>query len=70
MTKQDFLDWKEHPVTKEVLAHLNQRAAFYTEEVIAQTHYMSQSEMAWRTGAIQAIRDLLDIDFEEETHGN
>lgn len=70
-SKQDFLDWKRHPVTQAVFSELEARAKILMDEVVEQTAYMSQSEMAEKTGAIKAIRDTLSIEFYEETqHGS
>lgn len=65
MTKNDFIDWKRHPVTELVFSSLHQRIALLTEEVVEQTAYMSQAEMAEKCGAIKALRDILQIEFEE-----
>lgn len=70
MTASDFYDWKRHPVTQQVFAQLEDRVKQLIEQVIDQTPFMSQSEMSEKTGAIKATRDLLSIEFDEETHGN
>ena len=66
MTKTDFIDWKRHTVTQEVFSQLEGRINQLTEELIAQTAYMSQSEMAEKAGAIKAFRDMIQIEFEGE----
>lgn len=65
MTANDLYDWKRHPVTQEVFSALSSRIASYTEELIMQTAFMSQSEMADKAGAIKAMRDVLNITFED-----
>lgn len=69
MTKEEFVDWKHHPVTIQVFQELQHRISMLTEEVVEQTAYRTQSEMAEKTGAIKAFRDVLQTEF-EETHGN
>jgi len=66
VTKTDFIDWKRHTVTQEVFSQLEGRINQLTEELIAQTAYMSQSEMAEKAGAIKAFRDMIQIEFEGE----
>lgn len=70
MTSQDFHDWKRHPVTQAVFSELEFRVKRLVEEVVEQTAYMSQSEMAEKTGAIKAIRDILNIEPEETQDGD
>lgn len=65
MNANDFYNWRHDPVTVSVFSQLKERLDYLIEEVIAQTATMSQSEMAEKTGAIKAIRDLLNIEFEE-----
>jgi hypothetical protein len=66
VTKSDFIDWKRHSVTQEVFSQLEGRINQLTEELISQTAYMSQSEMAEKAGAIKAFRDMIQIEFEGE----
>lgn len=65
MTKEEFVDWKRHPVTEQVFSELRHRVDVLTAEVVEQAAYIPQSEIAEKTGAIKAIRDLLTIEFEE-----
>lgn len=66
-TKSDFQDWKRHPVTQAVFSELEARAKYLVEEVVEQTPFISQSELAEKTGAIKAIRDMLSTEFIEES---
>jgi hypothetical protein len=66
MTKADFVDWKSHPVTKQVFTSLQGR--IYDLQV--ELGYSAGSDQAndnRRVGAIQALRDVLTMDFDEET---
>lgn len=65
----DFHDWKQHPITQEVFGELKARMNILVEELIEQTPYASQSEMAEKAGAIKAIRDLLSIELGEDSDG-
>jgi hypothetical protein len=62
----DFLDWKRHPVTQAIFSQLQDRIDFWTDELIEQTAYTSQTEMAEKAGAIKAVRDVLNIEYEKE----
>lgn len=67
MNQQDFFDWKRHPVTQAVFSQLQTRIDVLSEEVVEQAAYVTQAELAEKAGAIKAIRDLLRIEYEEET---
>ncbi len=67
VSKEEFLDWKLHPVTSAVFKLLEERIQYYTEELIDQTATYSQSEMAEKAGAIKALRDLITIQFGEDS---
>jgi hypothetical protein len=64
-SKEEFLDWKQNKVTRAVFSGLEARIERLVDEVVEQTATMSSSEMAEKTGAIKAIRDVLNIEFEE-----
>ena len=66
MTKSDFIDWKQHPVTKEVFRTLQARIQ-EQYEILGQTAGQDATADSKRVGAIYAYNELLGIDFEEET---
>jgi len=68
VTKSDFIDWKHNVVTQQVFGQLEDRVRILVEEIIAQTAFMSQAEMAEKCGAVKAFRDVLSIEFDEESH--
>lgn len=71
MTKEDFVDWKRHPVTQQVFSQLAERAGLLNEELIFQVALLPQSQMAEKAGYIKAIRDLVNIEYEEgDSNGN
>lgn len=58
MTKDDFLDWKSHPVTKAVFAALTARITNVQEE-LGFVAGENPTQDRYRTGAIQGYRDVL-----------
>lgn len=66
MTKQDFVDWKNHPVTQQVFSQLAERASQLNEELIFQVASLPQAEMAEKAGYIKAVRDLVNVEYEGE----
>lgn len=68
--KADFYDWKRHPVTLEVFQQLEDRMKYATEVLVANAGIDTRAD-AWHAGAIQAYRDLLNIEYEgEDSSGN
>lgn len=66
VTSELFKDWREHPVTKLIFDGLQKQYQEITEGVMAgQTLGPDCTITALRLGRAQAIKDLLDIDFEE-----
>ena len=67
MNRADFIDWKSHPVTKTVFDGLNERIY----ELQVELGFNAGSDPNHdnrRVGAIQALRDVLNLDLNEETH--
>lgn len=67
MTKNDFIDWKRHPVTQQVFSQLSERIESLSLELVAQVASADPRAMAEKAGAIQAFQHILEIEFEEET---
>lgn len=65
MTKQDFYDWKRHPVTQQVFSQLQDRVQQIKDELTAQAAHVPQLELAEKAGAAKAFQHILDIDYEE-----
>ena len=63
-SRQDFLDWKAHPVTKLVFEHLRQREGDIKEVLATEAGFDSTVDR-YHTGYIAAIRDVVLMDFEE-----
>lgn len=66
MTKADFVDWKSHPVTKLVFANLEQNILGLQAE-LGIAAGIDPRQDAIKVGAIQAFKDVMDIDWFEET---
>ncbi len=67
--KQDFLDWKSHPVTKRVFEGLKEQEALLLEQ-LAQSAGIDSSEDRYRAGYIAALRDVYLIRLEDEGDTN
>ena len=71
MTKSDFIDWKRHPVTEQVFSQLRQRIEYLKDELVGYAISGDPRELAQIAGAIKAMDDMLNIQFEDEvTNGN
>lgn len=67
--KQDFLDWKSHPVTKRVFDGLKEQEALFVEQ-LAQSAGIDSNEDRFRAGYIAALRDVYLIRLEDEGDTN
>jgi hypothetical protein len=65
VTKQEFFEWKQHPVTEQVFRQIAERITQIKEELMAQVAHVSQLELAEKAGAGKAFQHILDIDYEE-----
>lgn len=68
MNKEDFVDWKRHPVTQQVFSMLEGRMREIGEMIIDLSG-RDPIQTAEYCGAIKAYRDITDITF-EESNGN
>ena len=66
MTRADFIDWKLYPITKTFFIAISNRIEGLKEE-LAQSAGIDPVADARRSGAIVALRDILDTDWFEET---
>jgi hypothetical protein len=65
MNRSDFIDWQSQPITKAFYSAINERIELLKEE-LAQV----SDDPKWdhvKRGAIQALRDIMDADWFEET---
>ena len=66
MTKQDFIDWRTNPTTNEVFNLLRQYIEGLQAE-LGQSAGIDPLDDRRKTGAIQAYKDILDIEYEGES---
>ena len=69
MTRKDFVEWQSYPVTKLLYSAINQRINDLKDEL----SYSAGSDPhadSKKAGAIQALRDVLDTDWFEETNND
>jgi hypothetical protein len=65
MNKADFIDWKRHPVTQVVFSQLKDRVqSLY--EMLGDSAGTNPTQDARFVGAIQAYKDMLNIEFEDK----
>ena len=64
MTKEEFADWKNHPVTKVVMASLAGKIQEVSDD-LSQTAGRNPLEDRYKVGAIAGYRDLTLIDWED-----
>lgn len=69
MTKQDFVDWKRHPVTQQVLSQLAARIEELKDELVGHAKEGETTVLSHKAGAILAYQDIVLIEY-EESHGN
>jgi len=61
--REEVLDWKSHPVTKELFNELARRVEGLKNEVVAGAVDGDPRNLAYKAGAIQALLDVLDTDI-------
>jgi hypothetical protein len=68
VNKADFIDWKRHPVTQVVFSQLQERVQTL-QAMLGDSAGVNPIQDSRYSGAIQAYKDLLLMDFEgdEET---
>ncbi len=66
MTKSEFIDWKGHPVTKEVFRILSGRIQDMYE-MLGSSAGLDPGQDREFVGAIKAYKDMITIEYTEET---
>lgn len=64
MTGSDLFDWKRHPVTELVFAHLEQRYRDMLEE-IGKNRELGLDDLRFAQGYLAGIQDVLNVDAED-----
>lgn len=70
MNRQDFLDWKRHPVTQQVMGQLQARIEELKDELVGQAQFGNAVLQSFKAGAINAYQDIVLIEYEGETHAD
>ena len=64
MNQSDFKDWQSYPITKAFFTAVSNRI----EGLKVELSYQAGDDLALKkVGAIQALRDIMDTDWFEET---
>lgn len=63
MTREEIVEWKHHPVTMEFFDAIKQRILGLKDEIADNARYGDPRDLAFRSGAITAFQDILDVDF-------
>lgn len=66
MTKEDFEQWKDNSVTKEVMRELGEARVSYTEAIITHAKNGDDIQGAYCAGVIEAMDFLIKIQFEDQ----
>lgn len=66
MNQSDFKDWQSYPVTKAFFVTVHNRIEQLKEELSYQAGSDIRADST-KVGAIQALRDILETDWFEET---
>lgn len=64
ITKEDFIDWKAHPVTKQVFAEIRESIAAGKDEIAASAGINSLLDRE-RVGKLAGLTALLDIQYDD-----
>ena len=62
--KSEFLDWKQHPITKRVFAGLQEQEASMAEQLVSSAG-VDSLEDRFKSGYIAALRDVYLIRLED-----
>lgn len=63
--KSEFLDWKQHPITKRVFAGLQEQEQSMAEQLVSSAG-VDSLEDRFKSGYIAALRDVYLIRLEDE----
>ena len=65
MNKSDFYDWKRHPVTQVVFSQIKERINTL-KDMLGESAGENPIQDSKFVGALQAYKDLLNIEYESE----
>lgn len=61
MTSNDFVEWKHHPVTKEIFQAWKLRHDELLETLVDQSYSMEPRKLAETAAAIKVYREILEM---------
>lgn len=64
ITSKDFIDWKSHPVTKQVFQNLQERADAL-KEILGEAAGLNPLQDRYHAGYIAAVNDILLAQFQD-----
>jgi hypothetical protein len=62
-SREEIVDWKHHPVTMEFFEAIKERISDLRIEITENARYGDPRDLSFRAGAVQALLDILDVDF-------
>ena len=62
MTEQEFLEWKQHPVTEAILAHIR-KARMEAQEAWANRQFTTDADNQFALGGVYAINQILELEY-------
>jgi len=65
LNKSDFYDWKRHPVTQVVFSQIKERINTL-KDMLGESAGENPIQDSKFVGALQAYKDLLNIEYESE----
>jgi hypothetical protein len=66
LTKEDFVDWKRHPVTQQVFSQLKVRVDEYMDKLVYQAATADPRNLAEYAAIVRATQDIINIEYEGE----
>lgn len=63
MKDTDVAEWKYHPVTQEFFNAVKRNIEGLKEEIVGMALDADPRKLAYKAGAITALRDILDVEF-------
>ena len=62
MTENEFLEWKQHPVTEAILAHIR-KARIEAQEAWANRQFTTDADNQFALGGVYAINQILELEY-------
>lgn len=69
MTREEFIEWKSDPRTKEVMKWIN-KECYDIAQVTARAAGLDSIQDRYSAGIIRGLEKVLEIEFDEEIEAN